>query len=276
MTNSLPFPFLSHVANTWLAFLYGLSFGSFTACWIWRLRRNLPINGRSKCPTCEKQIHWLMLTPFFGYFFSRGRCIYCKTPISVYYPLVELAFGIAWGLSYLKWGNSPAFYLYASCIWCLLTISITDILDHDIYNIHIILGITIALFISWYCGILIFSITGAITGGVISITFWVFGWIYGKLRGYEEPVGSGDIGILIFLGICVGPKSLINSLIDTMFLLAICLIVLLIYYTVKNKSLKQLLGEYLPLAPFLATAVILEIAFPNEIIRILSLLLKPA
>lgn len=49
------------------------------------------VGGRSECPNCWRQLAALDMVPVVSWIFLRGRCRYCKAPISVQYPLVEAA-----------------------------------------------------------------------------------------------------------------------------------------------------------------------------------------
>lgn len=84
-----------------IVFLFGLLAGSFLNSLIWRLRTGEGIffskgKGvlRSYCPRCGHRLSWQDLLPILSYLFLRGRCRYCKQPISPQYPLVELATGL--------------------------------------------------------------------------------------------------------------------------------------------------------------------------------------
>lgn len=111
-----------------LAF-FGLCLGSFVNALVWRTRqqermenrvsrignknKKLPIpnsqfsilRGRSMCPHCGHELAAADLVPVLSWLWLRGRCRYCKKPISVQYPLVELIAGSIFVLSYIFWPN---------------------------------------------------------------------------------------------------------------------------------------------------------------------------
>jgi leader peptidase (prepilin peptidase)/N-methyltransferase len=98
-----------------ILFFLGLACGSFVNALVWRLHENnkkpknkqLPIlNGRSMCPNCKHQLAWYDLIPIVSWLLLSGRCRYCKQPISIQYPVVELVAGIVFGGSYLLWPES--------------------------------------------------------------------------------------------------------------------------------------------------------------------------
>lgn len=79
----------------WVAgFILGICLGSLTKAIADRSLTNRTFWGRSYCEKCKKQLAWYDLFPVFSYLFLRGKCRYCKTKLSVEYPLVELLMGI--------------------------------------------------------------------------------------------------------------------------------------------------------------------------------------
>lgn len=95
-----------------LIFLLGLCLGSFVNALVWRLHQNSKtksknklsiINGRSICVNCKHKLSALDLAPVFSWIFLRGKCRYCKKPISIQYPLIEIITAILFVLSYYFW-----------------------------------------------------------------------------------------------------------------------------------------------------------------------------
>ncbi|MGC3969409.1 MAG: prepilin peptidase [Pirellulales bacterium] len=86
--------------------------GSFLNVVIYRVPAGLSIvKPRSRCPRCLTPILGRDNVPVVGWLLLRGRCRFCKTPISARYPLVEAAAGII--LAALCWGEAiyPGFTL---------------------------------------------------------------------------------------------------------------------------------------------------------------------
>jgi len=82
--------------------LLGLCVGSFLNVVIYRLPRGLsPAEpARSFCPNCRHPIAAYDNIPVLSWLLLRGRCRHCRAAISVQYPLVEAATGLAFALTY--------------------------------------------------------------------------------------------------------------------------------------------------------------------------------
>lgn len=88
-------------------FIFGLGaiIGSFLNVLVYRLPRDENVvSGRSRCPSCKKNLAWLDLIPIFSFLFLRGKCRYCRKPIHWQYPLVELSSGLLFLGAYWRWG----------------------------------------------------------------------------------------------------------------------------------------------------------------------------
>ena len=81
-------------------FFLGLAIGSFINCFVYRLHEGGSLWSRSFCPKCKKQIKWYDNIPVISFLFLRGKCRFCKRPISIQYPIVELISGILFVLAF--------------------------------------------------------------------------------------------------------------------------------------------------------------------------------
>ena len=81
------------------------------------------VRPRSFCPSCRNLIRWWMNIPILSYIFLGGRCYYCKSKISIEYPLIELLSGIICGALFYVTGlaDFPAFvYYYTFAALCIV------------------------------------------------------------------------------------------------------------------------------------------------------------
>src|ERR1700676_2526362 len=87
-----------------LAGVVGLFVGSFLNVVIYRTPRGLSVAApRSFCPTCERQLGWWENVPVVSWTAFRGRCRTCHQPISIRYPLAELATGAPFAPTTWAW-----------------------------------------------------------------------------------------------------------------------------------------------------------------------------
>ena len=152
----------------------------------------------SRCPHCGHEIRPWENIPLLSYLFLRGKCSSCKAPISLRYPLVELACGllsayVAWHFGF-GWQTAGMLLL----TWGLLAMSLIDA-DHQLLPDALVLPLLWLGLIANYFGLftsLEAALWGAI-GGYLSLwsVYWLFKLVTGK-----EGMGYGDFKLLAMLG----------------------------------------------------------------------------
>ncbi len=123
--------------------LLGLCLGSFANAVIWRVheqskskqaQQDLSIlKGRSMCPHCRHRLGLWDLVPALSWLFLKGKCRYCRKPISPQYPVVELATAGLFVASYLWWPvavHGTQTVLLA--LWLLLLTGLMALLVYDL------------------------------------------------------------------------------------------------------------------------------------------------
>lgn len=163
-------------------FLYfGASIGSFANVVAWRLPRGLPIGAaRSHCPKCDARIRFTDNIPIISWFWLRGRCRYCRAPISPRYVVVEFLFGLIFlGLylvelrtgganlgrnalhrhdpfSFLRWNDTELLSLYVYHVTALSLLATASLMrwdgdrpPHRFIIFSLLAGIIPPLFIPW-------------------------------------------------------------------------------------------------------------------------------
>ena len=93
---------------------------------VYRLPNNISIvKPRSFCPKCTNKLTWRENIPLISWLIQRGKCINCKTTISIDYPLIELITGI---LFVVFINSSPSFfYIDSSLFFNVLTSSLLEL-----------------------------------------------------------------------------------------------------------------------------------------------------
>lgn len=182
------------------AFLLGCCIFSFLNVVIYRLPKKMDfVTGRSACPFCGHALGAPDMVPVLGWVFLGGKCRYCKAGISVRYPLVELAGGIAAVLCSYHFGINPR-AIIAFLFLCVLTV--VSFVDMDTMEIPFSLVIAAALM-----GVLsvLFFPEISFVERVIGI-FCVSGPLYLLTVAVPGAFGGGDIKLMAACGIFLGWK----------------------------------------------------------------------
>ncbi|MCB8889975.1 prepilin peptidase [Vreelandella malpeensis] len=199
----------------------------------------------SLCPHCEAPIAWHDNLPLLGWLKRRGRCAQCDQPISMQYPLVELAGGLLAVAVLALFGMVPqTLFIYSACL-VLLALSVIDFRTYllpDALTLPLLwLGLVYQLLFQPY--MLGDAVIGAMAG---YLSLWSFYWLFKLVTG-KEGMGYGDFKLLAALGAWLGwtflPLLLVLSagLGATVGLAA-------------QASSPALRGKPLPFGPFLALA----------------------
>ncbi len=111
----------------------GVCFGSFVNALTWRLHTKKDwIKARSQCPYCGHTLAAKDLVPVLSWLMLRGRCRYCKHSISLQYPLVELAGGLVFAISYLFWpANLASGQTVLLVTWLAASVGLLALLVYD-------------------------------------------------------------------------------------------------------------------------------------------------
>ena len=124
------------------SFVLGAMIGSFLNVCIYRLPLGMAVNQpeRSFCPLCKNQLRWYHNIPVLSWLVLRGRCGFCKAPIAVRYPLVELLtavlFFAVWRRFNETWILVPPYWIFVSLV---IVATFIDF-DHFIIPDEITLG----------------------------------------------------------------------------------------------------------------------------------------
>lgn len=184
-------------------FLFGSVIGSFLNVCIFRLPEGESIvTGPSHCMSCGQRLKWYDMVPIFSWLALRGRCRFCKAPISPQYPLVEGANGLAWVVVFLALGFTPDALLGALMTSALLVVSVIDARTCEIPRGAVIviaaLGGVHLLFHprQW----LAFLLGAAAVSGFLLAVLLITG---------GRGVGGGDVKLMAACGLFLGWKLIL-------------------------------------------------------------------
>ncbi len=142
-----------------LLFILWTIFGSFSSVLIERIHQKKPwiMTGRSECPKCENTLSALELIPIVSYLLQKWKCRSCKTKIPLFYPLLELSFGVIFTLfwyGYLKLGFTlldSEFIFWLLCTWVVGVYISYDLKYREIPD-EIMLPAIFLVFVSLFIG----------------------------------------------------------------------------------------------------------------------------
>jgi len=90
--------------GTFFFFALGAIVGSFLNVVVYRVPRGQGIvRPSSACPACGTKLSWRENFPIFGWLRLGGKCRFCKSRISIEYPLVETLVALLFGALYALW-----------------------------------------------------------------------------------------------------------------------------------------------------------------------------
>ena len=194
------------------AALVGALIGSFLNVCIlrWPAEQSV-VSPRSRCPGCGELIAWYDNIPIFSWVvLLRGRCRRCQTPISIQYPLVELANALIWG--FLAWRDGATLTFFAGAIFfsILLGITMTDAREYIIPDEFSLGGLVIGILFSLPGGFP--TISQALIGAAAGFgLLWVVG-VLGTRMFKEEAMGGGDIKMMAMVGAFVGWQGVLLTI----------------------------------------------------------------
>lgn len=246
-----------------LAFGIGLLVGSFVNVLIYRLPRMVMSSTdlantterfdvcwpASHCTHCLTPLKIWHNIPMLSFIWLKGRCGFCKHPISLLYPSIELITASIWLLCAWHWGFNATGFCWAFFITALMAASVIDwqttLLPDALTQSLVWMGL-IASALGWISVTPDQSIWGAVTGYA---ALWAVATAFEQLTG-KQGMGAGDFKLLAGLGAWLGPLALIPLVLLAS--LAGALVGLFLKFTHK-------LGEdgYIPFGPFLGISGVL-------------------
>lgn len=227
----------------------GLCIGSFLNVVIYRLPLGLNMTtARSMCPNCKHQLKAQDLVPVISYFMRGGRCHYCKTPIALRYPLIELLTGVLYVTVFLRFGYQLDTLLGLILVSLLVVIAMIDIDYRRIPNLLNILVLMLAL-LRMALGAV--SLTSSLYGFVSALVIFLVIILLGKLL-HAVAIGMGDIKLALAAALYLGFRATLNMLIVTFILAGLYISVAIITKRLKLKS-------QISFAPFIVSGIILSL-----------------
>lgn len=235
-------------------FVIATVIGSFLNVVIWRLPQDVSfVKGRSYCPHCHTTLKPYDMIPICSWILLKGKCRFCKQPISIRYPLIELVSGLLAILCFHHYMFTWDTILVFGILLILLAITMIDFATMTIPN-----GLIISLV---FPIIIVYMLHPEITFLERILGFFIISLpMYGLTVLIPDCFGGGDIKLIAVCGFLLGWK---------MTLLAMFLAILTggIYacYLVISKKAKK--GAHMAFGPYICLGVSIALFYGPEIVN---------
>ena len=231
--------------------IMGACFGSFITAASYRLpREEDAIAGASKCPKCGSKLKVLDLIPILSWFFSGGKCRYCKVKISPRYVITEIITTLLFVFLVLKFGLTVKFIIFALLTVALLIMIISDFETYIMPDSTTIAALVLAAAYHYFNADLWQDFLLGFAACLLVALLLRYGFYLITKR---EGLGMGDVKFLPVAGLWIGQSSL-----PLYFIIAgLTGIITAIIWRVVYKKI-----EY-PFGPALAIAMYVMALFPQ-------------
>jgi leader peptidase (prepilin peptidase)/N-methyltransferase len=187
--------------------LAGLCIGSFLNVCIHRLPlKQSVVHPGSRCPDCGYALRWYDNVPVISYMALRGRCRSCSRPISLQYPIVEIATAAIFVLHWYAFGPTvmlPVRLVFACALVVLFLIDLEHQILPDVITLPgIALGVVVSFFLPPGP---VMSLLGVVAGGGL---LWAIAEAWYRLR-KVDAMGFGDVKMLAMVGAWLGVKMVL-------------------------------------------------------------------
>lgn len=248
----------------WFFLIFGLILGSFYLVIATRLpvEENV-ILSRSHCDNCHETLKWYQLIPVLSFFIMKGKCPKCHKRIPLINLIIELLTGFLFMFLYMYFGLG--YELYEGLVICSLLI-IIFISDFKYLIINdsplIVAGILTIVLKLIYFGIKP-TLLAILSGLILFIMMYLIKLLGDKMF-KRESLGGGDIKLSFIMGLILGVRLGLVSLILSSFL-ALPSSVLCMGITKKKE---------VPYGPFLIGSVFIIFLFMDKFTLLINYIMN--
>jgi leader peptidase (prepilin peptidase)/N-methyltransferase len=196
------------------AFVVGACIGSFLNVAIYRLPAGLSlVSPPSRCPHCHHKLGKTENVPILGWLWLRGRCRWCRSPISIRYLLVETFTAVIFCAIFWRFGLSLTtlgYWLLSSWLIVLAGIDFDTLtLPNFLTKSGLVAGLLFQLLQGMQAGSMPFFMVSAVGSAALGI--WLFDGLRwgGTILLGQAAMGGGDPKLASMIGVWLGWQLLL-------------------------------------------------------------------
>ena len=249
-----------------VAFWFGCCIGSFLNVCVYRLPLGMSlVSPPSHCTVCNHKISVWENIPIFSYLCLRGKCRWCRAPISPRYLIGEMLVGLMYMASFvyvLRFHLPlPAMFVYFLTISVAYPAALIDMKVRLIPNeltysllvlaplYHLLHGLGLPPHLLDWRGFLISIVTAGLFGTLLTL----FAWLGEKVM-KREAFGLGDVKLIAGFAAALGALPVLWIMLSG----SAVAIVFMPIYTLKNPKFRR---RGFAFGPFLAIGLGLWLLF---------------
>ena len=254
------------VFYAFVAFWFGCCIGSFLNVCVYRLPLGMSlVSPPSHCTVCNHKISVWENIPIFSYLCLRGKCRWCRAPISPRYLIGEMLVGLMYMASFvyvLRFHLPlPAMFVYFLTISVAYPAALIDMKVRLIPNeltysllvlaplYHLLHGLGLPPHLLDWRGFLISIVTAGLFGTLLTL----FAWLGEKVM-KREAFGLGDVKLIAGFAAALGALPVLWIMLSG----SAVAIVFMPIYTLKNPKFRR---RGFAFGPFLAIGLGLWLLF---------------
>lgn len=142
--------------------------------------------------------------PVVSYIVFGGKCLRCRSPISLQYPAVEIMTGLIVVMSFGELAFDPASFQAAAFLTTMLVVAFTDWQRLIIPNLVLLVSFAAAVLLSSLSGV--GALVGSLLSSLISFAAALVILLSGDYVFRKKTMGFGDVKLAAVIGIYIGWK----------------------------------------------------------------------
>ncbi len=160
----------------------------------------------SHCPACRRPLKYRHNLPLLSYIALKGRCAWCRAPISLRYPAVELATALALVGVFMVHDTAPEFAAGAALSACLIALAAIDLRDGLLPDAITLPLLWLGLLVNSF-GVFADAVSAILGAAAGYLFFAAMNQCYAAVR-KQQGLGGGDMKLLAALGAWFGWQAL--------------------------------------------------------------------